>query len=114
MLVLISPDAHGVYMLGSRDPLSWTAPAVLSILGSASAAADFAGAPDVAVVAGRPWMSILESMVWLRDGQVARFAGNASLITDDHPLTEYCFLHVHFADPSPAVTADLLRRLAPG
>ena len=81
VLLLISPDAKGVYMLGSRDPLSWNAPAVSSILGSASAAADFAGAPDVALVSERPWMIILDGMVWLRDGQVERFAGNALLIT---------------------------------
>jgi hypothetical protein len=52
-------------------------------------------------------------MTWLRDGQVDRFAGAGSIITDDHPLTEYYLLHQLF-DGGPSVTEARLRTLAPG
>jgi hypothetical protein len=28
-------------------------------------------------------------MRWMHDGDINRFAGDAPVITDDHPLTEY-------------------------
>jgi hypothetical protein len=85
---------------------------VSRILGSPSAVADIDGAPNAPSLPHEGWLTLLDSMVWLRDGQVVRFAVHGPLITDDHPLTEYYFLHQLFPGAAdPTVTESLLRRL---
>jgi hypothetical protein len=100
-------------MLGSDDSITWTDPSVSQFLGSSQAVADIAGAPDAAYLPAGSWADRLRAMTWLRDGQVDRFAGAGSIITDDHPLTEYYLLHQLF-DGGPSVTEARLRTLAPG
>jgi predicted membrane-bound spermidine synthase len=112
VLLLMSPLGGGVFVLGSDTPLTWDAASVSKILGSSSAAADIDGAPNASGLPREAWLTLLDSMVWLRDGQVTRFAGDVPLITDDQPLTEYYLLHQLFPGADdPLVTESLLRRL---
>lgn len=112
VLVLFTPRSGGVYLLGSDGPIAWTDATVSQILGTPKAVADIANAPDAAYLPAGSWADRIEQMVWLKDAQVDRFVGSGSIITDDHPLTEYYLLHQLF-DAGPAVTEARLRRLAP-
>jgi predicted membrane-bound spermidine synthase len=114
VLVLISPLGGGAFVLGSDAPLDWSAASVASVLGSPGAAADISSAPNAGALPHESWVTLLDSLVWLRDGQVARFTGDVPLLTDDHPLTEYYFLDRLLAGAGdPDVTSGLLRRLTP-
>jgi spermidine synthase len=113
MLVLFTPRSGGVYLLGSDDPISWTRASVSQFLESAQATVDIAGTPDAAYLPGGSWADRIQRMVWLQDAQVDRFVGAGTVITDDHPLTEYYLLHQLFAG-GPNVTEARLRQLAPG
>lgn len=112
--MMLGGSAIGIYMLGSDQPITWSAATVDRVLGTPSAATDMAQAPDAAGLPLEPWPQILDGMVWLRDGQVSGFAGRGPLISDDHPVTEYYVLHELFrGSGDPTVSASLLRRLSP-
>ncbi|MDQ6789806.1 MAG: fused MFS/spermidine synthase [Candidatus Dormibacteraeota bacterium] len=113
VLVLISPMHGGLYLLGSDSDISWDPATASRILASPDAMRDIGDAPDYYRIAGRSWPSILASMQWLKDGEVDRFSGDAPLITDDHPRTEYYLLHKMFASGDQSVTEARLRKLGP-
>jgi spermidine synthase len=113
VLVLISPMHGGLYLLGSDSDISWDPATASRILASPDAMRDIGDAPDYYRIAGRSWPSILASMQWLKDGEVDRFSGDAPLITDDHPRTEYYLLHQMFASGDQSVTEARLRKLGP-
>ncbi len=112
VLALLVPDGAGVYLLGSDRPISWSPATADRILGSRSATTDLSGAPDFSRLPAEAPAELLASMVWLRDSQVTRFAGPGPLITDDHPISEYYYLHMLFRGGNdPQVGARMLRRL---
>ena len=112
--VLISPRHGGLYMLGSDAPINWDEATISSILGSPEARADISGAPDAVYLPAQPWPAVLDSMRWLHDEDVDRFAGDGSRITDDHPLTAYYLLHelTHLGS-NRYVSEAMLRSLSP-
>jgi spermidine synthase len=112
MTVLISPRHGGLYLLGSDAPIGWDDATVARIMSNDQANADLMSAPDSRYLPNQPWAAIVDSMRWLSDGQVDRFAGPGPLITDDRPLTEYFLLHQSFAG-GPVVSEDMLRSLGP-
>jgi spermidine synthase len=109
--VLISPGQGGIYMLGSDRPIGWDRDTVARVFGSPAASRGIEDAPDYGRVAGRSWPSVLNGMRWMDGEDVDRFAGNAPLITDDHPLTEYFLLRRMLTDRNDQghVTASQLR-----
>ncbi|MDQ6900248.1 MAG: fused MFS/spermidine synthase, partial [Candidatus Dormibacteraeota bacterium] len=112
--ILLSPMEGGVYMLGSDAPLEWDGESAVRILDSPEARADIGDAPDSPRLGGRSWPDILNRMRWLQDAEVDKFAGQAPLITDDHPRTEYYFVGQTLGwENRRYVTAALLRRLHP-
>lgn len=113
VLVLFTPRSGGVYLLGSDDSIAWTDASASQFLGPPQAVADIASAPDAAYLPAGSWADRLRAMAWLQDAQVDRFVGAGSIITDDHPLTEYYLLHQLF-DGGPIATEARLRALAPG
>jgi hypothetical protein len=113
MLVLFTPRSGGVYLLGSDATIAWTDASVSRFLDSPQAVADVASAPDSPYLPPGSWAGRMQQMVWLRDAQVDRFVGGGTIITDDHPLTEYYLLHQLF-DGGRNVTEAALRRLTPG
>jgi len=114
VLVLISPMHSGLYLLGSDGDINWNTDSASQILGSPKALQDIGGAPDYRFIAGRSWPGVLASMRWMHDGDINHFMGDAPLITDDHPLTEYYLLHEMFnASDDRYVTEARLRELWP-
>jgi hypothetical protein len=92
-VTVIRPRAFGIFMMASQSPIRFNASSVIKVFGSAAARADLAGAPDYRPIPATSWPAALHRMVWLTNSQVSAFAGSGPLLTDDHPLTEYFFLH---------------------
>jgi len=53
--------------------------------------ADLAAAPDSSIKTEdlSAWTNLVMGQIWIQGDQVAKFAGNAPIITDDRPYTEY-------------------------
>lgn len=112
--ILLSPLHGGIYMMGSASPIQLDAAAMTRTLNSPEAQHDLIEAPDYWRIAGVPWSVELDRMQWLRGGQVNSFAAGASVITDDHPITEYFLLQMWSSGASHQfVTYAQLRALRP-
>jgi spermidine synthase len=112
--MLLSPMHGGVYMIGSNSPIEIPTAAVSQRLAAPSVQRDIAQAPDYWKISGKRWPALLDGMRWLRDDEVDRFAGDAPLITDDHPTTEYYLLRrLLIARDTNHVTYEDLRQAGP-
>jgi spermidine synthase len=87
--VIHGPRPYGMYLLGSEAPMIFRASTIMHVFGSPAARADLAGAPDYRPVPVTSWPSIIQSLVWMRGGQVNAYTGPGPMLTDDHPLSEY-------------------------
>jgi spermidine synthase len=106
MSVVYGPGRHGVFIMGSQAPITFTPSGITAAVGTPAARADLQGAPDYRPTTTAQWVSDIPSDVWLADNQVNAYTGPGPLITDDHPLTEYFMLHGFGVG-----TAQLVQRL---
>lgn len=97
-MLVFGPGHNGVFMFGSDSPMAFSDDAVRQYLGSAAAAADFAGAADDPKLDGDGWARLVREETWRVDSQIDSFVGPGPLITDDRPLTEYYLLRTTFSD----------------
>jgi spermidine synthase len=111
MDVLLSPVQNGAYLMGSDQPFNLDAASLAQYLGTGSAAADFATAPDDSKLDGAGWARLIMGQEWLKDSQVDAFVGAGPLITDDRPLSEYYLLRTLTAKDHNSITEPLLRSL---
>jgi spermidine synthase len=91
--VVNAPQSFGTYVLGSQAPIAFSPAAIRAVFGSPAARADLRGAPDYPARSSAQWVSIVRGGVWLSDNQVNAYTGAGTLLTDDHPLSEYFLLH---------------------
>ena len=91
VVIVLGPGRNGVFMLGSDAPLAFTADNARSILSRPGVMADLAAAPDSSIKTEdlSAWTNLVMGQIWIQGDQVAKFAGNAPIITDDRPYTEY-------------------------
>ncbi len=113
VLIAIGPGGNGFYMLGSDRPVAFSADAIRSILERPGVLADISSAFDSPHRTESEWVTAIPNLQWISGSQVARFAGDGPLITDDHPLPEYFILRHAFGPASPPVSASLVRSLTP-
>jgi spermidine synthase len=94
MTVVYEPHNHpgGMYIMGSRAPITFSTAALQAVFGTPAARADLAGAPDFPAISTAQWVSKIQDSVRLTNNQVNAFTGPGPLLTDDHPLTEYFML----------------------
>ena len=108
VLIAFGPGGYGVFMFGSHAPLAFDPVTVNAILARPGIADDLAASPDGRGRTARGWSALVPLLVWLRDDAVRRFAGDAPLITDDRPRSEYFLLRSLFGASSPAMTETSL------
>lgn len=111
--VVLSPYDNGAYLMGSTGPLDLDPASLASYLGSASAAADLATAPDDPNLDGAGWASLIVGQEWLKDSQVDAFVGAGPIITDDRPISEYYLLRTLFAKDHRWIDEKMLRSMTP-
>lgn len=109
--VVLSPGGIGAYMLGSDAPLVFDAAYLAGLLGSPSAQADFATAPDDPHLDGAGWANAIQSGDWITDSAVDAFVGNGPVITDDHPVSEYFLIRALTATDHAPLSNQRLRAL---
>jgi hypothetical protein len=120
VLIAFGPTKRGVYMLGSSQPLAIEDAAVREVLGRAGVVDDLATTVD-APVATRDgpvatldaWVAVAEGLAWIEDDAVRAFAGDAPLILDDRPVTEYFLLRRYLGPSSPPMSEQSLRAALP-
>jgi len=107
--ILFGPGGYGVFMLGSGEPISIDAGRARAVLARPGIAADLAATPDANGRTLDDWTALVPRLLWVTDADERRFAGDAPLITDDRPLTEYFLLRGLFGPPSPPMSEATLR-----
>jgi spermidine synthase len=107
--------AEGVMMLGSDDPISLTPQAMQSVLTKPGVVEDLSGAIDSPEGVRTPdqWQRQVLNSLWISDAGVDEFSASGTLITDDHPYTEYDLLRRLLAPSSPSATHDQLLKVMP-
>jgi len=115
VMIALAPLNGGVYMLGSTGSVALEPANVAQVLAARPAIVDdLMATPDNPVKDPAGWAARIDGMPWISGGQVAAFAGNAPVITDDRPITEYFILRYLFAPPSPRMNRpDLLAATPP-
>jgi spermidine synthase len=105
----------GVMMLGSDDPIELTSAGIQAVLSKAGVVEDLSGAPNSPANVKTPeqWQQLITDDVWISDSRVDEFAASGSLITDDHPYTEYNVLRHLFGPSSPRASRDELLKIMP-
>ncbi|HKE97835.1 MAG TPA: fused MFS/spermidine synthase [Actinomycetes bacterium] len=110
--LVLSPGHHGVYMMGSDDPISFSEADVRAQVGNPRTMADLAEMPDhpAGITGPEGWVQAVRRAEWLRDEQVDAFTGPGPLITDDRPRSEYflwrrALLHDKWYISEPALRA---------
>jgi spermidine synthase len=101
VIVAQGPGGYGFYMLGSDGPMTFDEGAVRSILARRGVLEDISSAYDSPHHTADEWAARIPRLVRLSGDQVARFAGQGPLITDDHPLPEYFLLRHTLGPESP-------------
>jgi spermidine synthase len=114
VVIGFGPTRRGVYMLGSAEPLPVDAEAVREVLGRDGVLDDLVDTVDAPVTRFDEWAAIVEGLVWIEGDAVDAFAGDAPLILDDRPGTEYFLLRRLFGPLSPPMTEPNLRATTPG
>jgi spermidine synthase len=113
VLIAFGPGGYGLFMLGSEQPVSLDPANIRAILARPGISADISSAYDSPEHDAAGWAGLIASLVWISEDQIAPFAGDGPLITDDRPLPEYFLLSKLFGEKSPRVDPGLLRQLTP-
>jgi spermidine synthase len=110
--VAFGPGGHGMLMLGSDAPITFTDAAIRKVLALPGVLADISSAADSPAHTVDDWARRIPTLVWITDAKVDRFVGDGPLVTDDRPFSEYFFLRNTFGAKSPLATRSLLVRLS--
>jgi hypothetical protein len=108
VILAFGPGGYGLYMLGSEEPIAFDDDAIRSVLRRPGVLEDISSARDSRETTEAGWVARIRGLVWLSDGAVAAFAGDAPLITDDRPLPEYFFLRRVYGPRSLPMTRETL------
>ena len=113
VVIAFGPTRRGVYMLGSALPLAVERDAVHEVLARSGVFADLVDTVDAPVTGFGEWAAIVDGLAWIEGDVVAAFAGDAPLILDDRPVTEYFLLRRLLGPPSPPMTEPNLQAATP-
>jgi spermidine synthase len=113
VILAFSPHHLGVYMLGSRQPISLDRTTVQAVLDRPAILADLLDTADNEFLTSNAWADAVERLPWISGQQVDAFSAGAPLILDDRPVTEYFLLRRLFGAKSPLMTEANLRAATP-
>jgi spermidine synthase len=99
VVVVRGPGLHGIFMLGSDEPITFPEASIREVLGRPGILENLAEPADSPAVNIDEWVDLFPAMIWL-DGVDAIDAevGPGPLVTDDRPYSEYFLLRRTFAD----------------
>jgi spermidine synthase len=107
------PGGYGLFFLGSDQPMAFEEAIIRDVLARPGILDDISSAYDSPETTVDGWVRRIDSLIWISDDEVAAFAGDGPLITDDRPLPEYFLLRRAVGTSSPRMTPGELIRVAP-
>ena len=113
VIIAFGTGNFGLFMLGSDQPIAFDPAMIRQVLSRPRIVDDLSSAFDSPQHTLDGWASLIPTLVWIQGDQVAKFAGDGPLVTDDHPLPEYFLLRDMFGPSSPSATKALLEAMAP-
>jgi spermidine synthase len=114
VMVAFGPVGYGVFMLGSHEPIELNAEAIREVLRRPGVLEDISSAYDSPHRTLDAWAARIPELVFVSGPEVAAFAGDGPLITDDRPLPEYFLIRRTFGPQEPRVGPGMLRDLRAG
>ena len=111
--ILFGPGGYGVFMLGSKQPITLDPANIASILSRPGVASDLSNTPDAHAHSLAQWEALIPTLQWISGPKVPEFGGQGPLITDDHPLTEYFLLRSLYGPKYPYMTPANLKAATP-
>jgi spermidine synthase len=114
VLIAFGPRDYGFLMLGSDAPMALSDDAMIEVLRRPNVLDDLSSAFDSPERTEAGWVRRIRALLWIQGDEVARFAGDGPIITDDRPLPEYFLLRRLFGPPSPQVSRKVLLGLTGG
>jgi spermidine synthase len=114
VLIAFGPGGYGFFVLGSEKPIQLRDEDIVAALRRPNVLEDLSSAYDSPERTEAGWVRLVQSLVWIQGDDVARFAGDGPLITDDHPLPEYFLVRRLWGPPSPLVSPTILRQFSAG
>ncbi len=112
VLIAYGPGGYGFFMLGSELPFELSDEAIAAALRRPNVLDDLSSAYDSPEDTEAGWIRRIRSLIWIAGDDVARFAGDGPLITDDRPLPEYFLLRRLLGPGSPRVSPQVLEEFA--
>jgi spermidine synthase len=109
VLVAFGPVGYGLFMLGSEDPVELDDAAIREVLGRPGVLEDLSSAFDSPHRTAGAWAARIPQLVFLSGPEVAEFAGEGPLITDDRPIPEYFLLRRSLGAAEPRVGPAMLQ-----
>jgi spermidine synthase len=93
VVVLFGPGRHGIFMLGSDEPIALDEAAIRDVLGRPGVLDNLSEPFDTPATTIDQWVLEIPQLVWL-DGvtSIDARAGSGPLVTDDRPYSEYFLL----------------------
>jgi spermidine synthase len=112
VMLVAGPGGYGFFMLGSAQPIQLDDGRMREVLGRPNILDDLSTAYDSPETTADGWIRRIRSLVVVEGDDVARVAGDAPLVTDDHPLPEYFLLRRLYGPPQAPLSRAGLEQLA--
>jgi spermidine synthase len=111
---VFGPGGWGMYMLGSTQPIAFDHDSIRAILSRPGVLADLSSAFDSPTNTLDGWISKIDANTWISGSEVAAFAGDGPMVTDDRPVSEYFLLRMLYGATSPVAAPATLRAATAG
>jgi spermidine synthase len=111
---VFGPGGYGMYMLGSTQPIAFDDDAIRAILERPGVLDDVSSAFDSPTKTIEGWISNIHGSTWISGSEVATFAGDGPMVTDDRPVSEYFLLRMLYGASSPIAAPASLRAATAG
>jgi spermidine synthase len=97
VVILRGPGLHGIFMLGSDQPISFLEASIREVLGRPGILDNLSEPADSPVHSIDDWVTVFPAMLWLNGpAAVDAEVGPGPLVTDDRPYSEYFLLRRTF------------------
>jgi spermidine synthase len=92
MVVALGPGRHGVFMLGSSDPITFDESAIRAVIDRPGVLDNLSEPADAPVRTTDEWVDLIPQLIWLRGDKIDTYVGSGPKVTDNRPYSEYFIL----------------------
>jgi spermidine synthase len=92
VVVALGPGRHGVFMLGSSEPITFDESAIREVIDRPGVLANLNETPDAPVRTTDEWVDLIPQLIWLNGDEIDTYVGPGPKVTDNRPYSEYFVL----------------------